>query len=157
VTVCLSYTQFRHDFAMWANGGLPSTDLAIDGLERWPVENLRINGFDGGIDIVGTDMASQSDVTIPFQFDMPAAADCAGFLSVRTEAQPWFLLTNPATGSLLVAFTAAGFAANGNSATIPLASVPRFFKHMHVYFCRKSDGAIQWIDFEKRLAARGVP
>jgi hypothetical protein len=161
--VCLTYAQMRHDFAMYANGGTPSTDIANDGKETWRTDLLR-DGPDGAFDNVeySADMTTAAAFTVPIDItvlggDQPVTA----YISQRSDvaASQYWVLQNTAQGVFTLTLSTVGYAANSNSYNFNIASLLQFrrmFEGVHVYFCRDSDGAITWRDMYAVFAARGV-
>lgn len=161
MSVCIDYSQFRHDFAMYANGGVPVTTRAADGMEPWPVSMVRAAGFDS-VTWSGIDMTVAAAFTVPLDIIVEGAVDCQSYLSQRTDvaANQWFVWTQSGTGQYTLTLTAAGQAANGGGVSFDYGGdrnrFDKMFRNVHAYFCRKSDGAIYWVDLHKVLASRGT-
>lgn len=138
-----------------------------DGLETWPYENMRANGFDGGITgFPSIYTGGQLILTCN-----GGAADAAQYvdeydwyLSQRTDDpvnQPLTIVQKPLTGgntysgTVIIDISQSGYDLAGTS-TIRADEIALIFKHCHLYVQRYPVGgskAIQWTDLTNMLLA----
>jgi hypothetical protein len=149
MTVIANYTTFRAYFATAAT-------LDVDGMEVWPVANVRASGFTGGFTGIGAPIQA-FPITVSCNGGATDAADgttYAWFLSQRTEdtAAQWMSIvhsTAGTSGTVTISLTAKCVTDLGlASATASLTDdeLQRIVKHCHLYCQRQSDKAIQWVD-----------
>jgi len=137
----------------------------VDGLETWPTQSLRINGFNNtlagvrkpgvaGIPMVVTANNYQADAVFN-------ADEYDWYLSQRSDLaanQAFTIVQRPNvgfvsfSGTVHIALLFAKFGKLGNERFSP-SDIIRFFKHTHLYVQRRSDKAIQWVDLLRKLTA----
>jgi hypothetical protein len=152
-----NYSTFRAAFAV-------GSALAADGLEVWPVGNLRINGFDGGF--IG--------IPVPVTA-FPLTISCNGLVDdpspggIYTTSYNWYLRqrdpgetgvndllniaqhSDPKSGTVIINPSALGLSLYP---TVNFDSVLAMFRHVELYCQRLSDKAIQYVQLDR--AAMGV-
>lgn len=148
MSVVQRYTDFR---SIFADGGVdPEADMALDGMQPWPVANLRANS------IPEIALTSGALETLSFRLSINAEAADGGadfdwYFSQRTDDpdKQWFLAQQYSpvrSGTLRVELTAIGLAELGlTDVTDPVTSdqAAAALKYVDVYCLRRSDGAIQ--------------
>ena len=143
-----------------------------DGMERWPVELVRANGFDGGISGIPTPYIAAGGGNILLTVNASAADAAFGvdeydwYVSSRTEteADQYFNSTSIPTlypfsfsGSMRLEQNVPTIAAGTGWDAVPGNLTPalnvKLFKYTDVYCRRRSDGAIQWINLLRAMQA----
>lgn len=141
-----NYTTFRAFFAT-------SATLAADGLEVWPVAELRSGGFTGGFTGIAKPITA---FPITISCNAQAADGGAAFnwyLSQRTDdpTKQYLSITQLSatqSGSVVLALTSLAVSELGlGSATAAVgeAELIRILKHCDLYVQRVSDDAIQHV------------
>ena len=136
--------------------------LTADGMERWPVELMRANGFDDGFTGIGKPIQA-FPVTVSCNGGVVDASDANApyhwYLSQRTDdtTKQWVSIAHASSlnsGSVTLTLTALAVSDLGlGSATDSLTEdqLARITKNLHLYVQRKrtaagGDSAVQWVD-----------
>jgi hypothetical protein len=139
--------------------------LAADGMERWPVDLVRANGFDDGFTGIARPIQA-FPITVSCNGGVVDASDANSvyhwYLSQRTDdtTKQWISMAHASilnSGSVTLSLTALAVSELGlGAATDSLTEdqLTRITKNLHLYVQRKriaagGDSAIQWIDIGK--------
>ena len=157
--ICINWTTFRAAFN-------PGGAVGADGVEVWPVANVRAGSFGGAI--ASAAFASHGVVAWPIVLTVNALAQDASpaydeqydwYVSQRTDdAASQYLVVSPvakSSGSISIAYDPTNTAKLLPGIATPSDdnSIALLFKHVHVYCRRRSDGAIDWVRLADRLLA----
>ncbi len=140
------WTNFRYSFAT-------SSTIGNDGVEVWPVEMVRANGFDGGFTGIPRPISA-----------FPLTVSCNGqaadggaafnwYLSQRTDdsSLQWISVTQLSgtqSGSVVLALTSkcvSDLGLAGVTVTLNEDQLREILKHCDLYVQRVSDDAIQLV------------
>jgi hypothetical protein len=150
--ILLNYSTFRAAFAT-------GSTLANDGLEVWPVANLRASGFNGGFSGISVPV-----LAFPLTISCNAQANDPLVSGKYTNSYNWYLrqrtddaasqvlsLTQHSaakSGTVLLNRSALGLSLYP---TVNFDSVIGLFRHTELYVQRLSDKAIQFVDLVRAV------
>lgn len=141
--------------------------LAFDGYKQWPVDYLRINGFDAGLTInwVHPVTGNPTSETLPGNSPLTAATDVTLAADTGTGTDDdynWYLSKRREIGEVYDDIAITKDPTNGNAVIISFPNhdgnaltpkqVYRLLGNCHLYVQRKSDKAIQWFDLGAHLS-----
>lgn len=143
--IIYSWTAFRHHFN-------PFGDIGPDGVEGWPIDDVRAGGFDGGFSGIAEPITA-------FPIDVSVDGSASGalayhaYLSQRTDdpdAQYLSIIRKSGkSGTFTIGLTALAVTELGLTlATDPVSSAQliQALKYVTLYVQRLSDGAIQLVN-----------
>lgn len=144
--IILRWQDFRSRFAT-------SSTIGVDGVEAWPVANVRASGFDGGLSGIGRPIAA-----FPLTVSCNALAVDGGaafdwYLSQRTDdpTLQWISVAQYSatqSGTVTLALTSecvSDLDLSDVDATLTEDQIIEILKHCTLYVKRLSDGAIQLV------------